>query len=70
MEQQNALSRRPFRKSYFGEPDYKFNMQPGDLVATVASKRWSKRKEQIIYIRTKRQRKAPSSGVWTLPLTD
>lgn len=35
MAQQNALSRRQFKETEFNGKDYKFNMQPGEFVASL-----------------------------------
>ena len=50
MAQQNALSRRQFRETEFNGKDYKFNLQPGEFVATIDCKRWDKRKKLITYM--------------------
>ena len=50
MTQQNALSRRQFKETEFNGMDYKFNMQPGEFVATIDCKRWGKRKKLITYM--------------------
>lgn len=50
MAQQNALSRRQFKETEFNGKDYKFNMQPGEFVATIDCKRWGKRKKLITYM--------------------
>lgn len=50
MAQQNALSRRQFKEIEFNGKDYKFNMQPGEFVATIDCKRWGKRKKLITYM--------------------
>ena len=50
MAQQNALSRRQFKETEFDGMDYKFNMQPGEFVATIDCKRWGKRKKLITYM--------------------
>ena len=50
MTQQNALSRRQFKETEFNGKDYKFNMQPGEFVATIDCKRWGKRKKLITYM--------------------
>ena len=50
MAQQNALSRRQFKETEFNGKDYRFNMQPGEFVATIDCKRWGKRKKLITYM--------------------
>lgn len=50
MAQQNALSRRQFKETEFNGKDYKFNMQPGEFVATIDCKRCGKRKKLITYM--------------------
>ena len=50
MAQQNALSRRQFKETEFNGKDYKFNLQPGEFVATIDCKRWGKRKKLITYM--------------------
>lgn len=50
MAQQNALPRRQFKETKFNEKGYKFNLQPGEFVATIDCKRWGKRKKLITYM--------------------
>jgi hypothetical protein len=45
MAQQNALSRRQFKETEFNGKDYRFNMQPGEFVATIDCKRWGQTEE-------------------------